>query len=321
MAGQQSLRIVTGTANRKLAEDICGHLGLNLTPTLVTTFSDGEIRVEIGDNVRGDDVFVVQPTCSPVNNNLMELLLLLDALKRASAGRVTAVVPYYGYARQDRKVGPRVPISAKLVADCIAAAGVERVLTVDLHSGQIQGFFDIPVDNLYAAEVLLNYMSTLGNDKVVVSPDAGGTERARAYAKRLNASLAIIDKRREAPGSAQAMEVIGDVKGKTAIVLDDMIDTAGTMCEAGKVLMAHGAKEVIACATHAVLSGPAVERLEKSSFSSIVITDTVPLDAAAAASEKFKVISVSGLIASAIRNIYEETSISVLFSRCEDADA
>ena len=221
---------------------------------------------------------------------------------------------YYGYARQDRKVGPRVPISAKLVADCISAAGVERVLTVDLHSGQIQGFFDIPVDNLYAAEVLLDYMSKLGNDKVVVSPDAGGTERARAYAKRLNAGLAIIDKRREAPGSAQAMEVIGDIQGKTAIVLDDMIDTAGTMCEAGKVLMAHGAKEVLACATHAVLSGPAVERLEKSCFSSIVVTDTIPLSAAAAAADKFKVISVSGLIASAIRNIYEETSISVLFS-------
>lgn len=315
MAGQQELRIVTGTSNPKLAEDIAKNLGLSLTPALVTTFSDGEIRVEIGENVRGDDVFVVQPTCSPVNNSLMELLLLLDALKRASAGTVTAVVPYYGYARQDRKVGPRVPVSAKLIADCISAAGVERVLTVDLHSGQIQGFFDVPVDNLFAAEVLIDYMSSLGDDIVVVSPDAGGTERARAYAKRLNVGLAIVDKRRDAPGSARAMEVIGEVKGKTAIVLDDMIDTAGTMCEAGKVLLGHGAKDVVACATHAVLSGPAVERLERSPFSSVVVTDTIPLNAAAAACDKFKVISVAGLVASAIRNIYEETSVSVLFSR------
>ncbi len=315
MAGQQELRIVTGTSNPKLAEDIAKNLGLSLTPALVTTFSDGEIRVEIGENVRGDDVFVVQPTCSPVNNSVMELLLLLDALKRASAGKVTAVVPYYGYARQDRKVGPRVPVSAKLIADCISAAGVERVLTVDLHSGQIQGFFDVPVDNLFAAEVLIDYMGSLGDDIVVVSPDAGGTERARAYAKRLNVGLAIVDKRRDAPGSARAMEVIGEVKGKTAIVLDDMIDTAGTMCEASKVLLGHGAKDVIACATHAVLSGPAVERLERSPFSSVVVTDTIPLNAAAAACDKFKVISVAGLVASAIRNIYEETSVSVLFSR------
>lgn len=314
MAGKE-LRVVTGTANPLLAEKICQHLGVALTPALVTTFTDGEIRVEIGDNVRGDDVFVVQPTCSPVNNNLMELCLLLDALKRASAGRVTAVVPYYGYARQDRKVGPRVPISAKVVADFISVAGVNRVLTVDLHSGQIQGFFDIPVDNLYAAEVLLDYMQTLGNEKVVVSPDAGGTERARSYAKRLGASLAIVDKRRESPGCAQAMEVIGDVRGKIAIVLDDMIDTAGTMCEAGKVLIEHGAKEVIACATHPVLSGPAISRLEQSVFSRVVVTDTIPLATEAVSSPKFKVISVSGLLARAIQNIYDESSVSVLFSR------
>ncbi|WP_457570617.1 ribose-phosphate diphosphokinase [Desulfovulcanus sp.] len=308
------LKIITGTANPSLAEGICDHLGMNLSPTLVTTFSDGEIRVEIGDNVRGDDVFVVQSTCAPVNHNLMELCLMLDALKRASVGRVTAVVPYYGYARQDRKVVPRVPISAKLVADFITVAGVNRLLTVDLHSGQIQGFFNIPVDNLYAAEVLLDYMRQFDGDVVVVSPDAGGTERARAYAKRLGAGLAIIDKRRDAPNKAEAMRIIGDVQDKTAIVLDDMIDTAGTMVAAGKVLAENGAKEVYACATHAVLSGPAVSKLEQSVFKEIIVTDTIPLLEKARQCSKFKVISVASLLAKAIHNIHTESSVSVLFS-------
>ncbi|SDN23726.1 ribose-phosphate pyrophosphokinase [Desulfonauticus submarinus] len=309
------LKIITGTANPALAEAICNHLGMTLSPTLVSTFSDGEIRVEVGDNVRGDDVFVVQPTCAPVNHNLMELCLMLDALKRASVGRVTAVVPYYGYARQDRKVVPRVPISAKLVADFITTAGVSRLLTVDLHAGQIQGFFNIPVDNLYAAEVLLDYMKSIEGDVVVVSPDAGGTERARAYAKRLGAELAIIDKRRDTPNKAQAMRVIGEVKDKVAIVLDDMIDTAGTMVEAGRVLKENGAKEVYACATHPVLSGPAIERLKKSCFKEIIVTDTIPLKEEAEKCGKFKVISVASLIAKAIHNIHTESSVSVLFSR------
>ncbi|MDQ7032633.1 MAG: ribose-phosphate pyrophosphokinase [Desulfonauticus sp.] len=315
MSKYGELKIITGTANPELAKAICDYLGMKLSPTLVTTFSDGEIRIEIGDNMRGDDVFVIQPTCFPVNHNLMELCLILDALKRASVGRVTAVVPYYGYARQDRKVVPRVPISAKLVADFITVAGVNRVLTVDLHAGQIQGFFNIPVDNLYAAEVLLEYMSTIEGDLVIVSPDAGGTERARAYAKRLGANLAIIDKRRDTPNEAHAMRVIGEVEGKVAVVLDDMIDTAGTMVEAGRVLKESGVKEVYACATHPVLSGPAIERLNQSCFKEIIVTDTIPLKGKEKECNKIKVISVASLIAKAIHNIHTESSVSVLFSR------
>lgn len=314
MARVGELKIVTGTANPALALRICDHLGCKLSPALVDTFSDGEIRIEMSDNVRGDDVYVVQPTCAPVNHNLMELCLMLDALKRASAGRVTAVVPYFGYARQDRKVVPRVPISAKMVADFITVAGVDRVLTIDLHSGQIQGFFDKPVDNLYAAQILLDYIRRLGDNLIVVSPDAGGTERARAYAKRLGVGLAIVDKRREGPNQAHAMQLIGDVKGKIAVVLDDMIDTAGTMTAAGNLLAEHGAEGVVACATHAVLSGPAVERLISSAFSQIIVTDTIPLNPKAAASDKVKVISVGSLIAKAIHNIHSESSVSVLFS-------
>ncbi len=314
MARVGELKIVTGTANPALALRICDHLGCKLSPALVDTFSDGEIRIEMSDNVRGDDVYVVQPTCAPVNHNLMELCLMLDALKRASAGRVTAVVPYFGYARQDRKVVPRVPISAKMVADFVTVAGVDRVLTIDLHSGQIQGFFDKPVDNLYAAQILLDYIRRLGDNLIVVSPDAGGTERARAYAKRLGVGLAIVDKRREGPNQAHAMQLIGDVKGKIAVVLDDMIDTAGTMTAAGNLLAEHGAEGVVACATHAVLSGPAVERLISSAFSQIIVTDTIPLNPKAAASDKFKVISVGSLIAKAIHNIHSESSVSVLFS-------
>ncbi|WMW66059.1 ribose-phosphate pyrophosphokinase [Nitratidesulfovibrio liaohensis] len=307
------LKILTGTSNPALAKAICDHLGCQLTPALCETFSDGEIRIEIGDNVRGDDVFVVQATCSPVNYNLMQLCLMLDALKRASAGRVTAVVPYYGYARQDRKVSPRAPISAKLVADFLTTAGTDRVVTVDLHAGQIQGFFNVPVDNLYAQPVILEYLRPYAGDIVIVSPDAGGVERARSFAKKLNAGLAIIDKRRDRPNQASAMHVIGDVKDKIAIVVDDMIDTAGTMCAAGEVLLKNGAKEVMACATHPVLSGPAIERLCNSTFSQVIVTDTVPLGDKLAACSKLKVLSVAGLLAKAIHNIHTESSVSVLF--------
>ncbi|MBG3877968.1 MULTISPECIES: ribose-phosphate diphosphokinase [Nitratidesulfovibrio] len=307
------LKILTGTSNPALAKAICNHLGCQLTPALCETFSDGEIRIEIGDNVRGDDVFVVQATCSPVNYNLMQLCLMLDALKRASAGRVTAVVPYYGYARQDRKVSPRAPISAKLVADFLTTAGTDRVVTVDLHAGQIQGFFNVPVDNLYAQPVILEYLRPYAGDIVIVSPDAGGVERARSFAKKLNAGLAIIDKRRDRPNQASAMHVIGDVRDKIAIVVDDMIDTAGTMCAAGEVLLKNGAKEVMACATHPVLSGPAIERLCNSTFSQVIVTDTVPLGDKLAACSKLKVLSVAGLLAKAIHNIHTESSVSVLF--------
>jgi ribose-phosphate pyrophosphokinase len=308
-----NLKILTGTANPELATAICNHLGCRLTPSLCETFSDGEIRIEVGDNVRGDDVFVIQPTCAPANFTLMQLCLMLDALKRASAGRVTAVVPYYGYSRQDRKVSPRAPISAKLVADFLVAAGVDRVVTVDLHAGQIQGFFDVPVDNLFAQPVLLEAIRREAKDVIMVSPDAGGVERARSYAKRLDAGLAIIDKRRDRPNQATAMHVIGDVAGKTAVVVDDMIDTAGTMVAAGKVLLDNGAKEVMACATHAVLSGPALDRLQESVFTQILVTDTIPLGDKATKCPKIKVLSVAGLLAKAIHNIHTESSVSVLF--------
>lgn len=308
-----TLKIMTGTSNPELAAAICNHLGCRLTPTMCETFSDGEIRIEIGDNVRGDDVFVIQPTCAPVNFNLMQLCLMLDALKRASAGRVTAVVPYYGYSRQDRKVSPRAPISAKMVADFLAAAGMHRLVTVDLHAGQIQGFFNLPVDNLFAQPVILDHIRQIASDVVMVSPDAGGVERARSYAKRLGAGLAIVDKRRDKPNQATAMHVIGDVEGKTAIVIDDMIDTAGTMVAAGRVLMENGAKEVMAATTHPVLSGPAIERLNNSDFSQVIITDTIPVGDKILGCNKFKVLSVAGLLAKAIHNIHTESSVSVLF--------
>lgn len=308
-----TLRILSGTSNPELATAICNHLGCRLTPTLCETFSDGEIRIEIGDNVRGDDVFVIQPTCAPVNFHLMQLCLMLDALKRASAGRVTAVVPYYGYSRQDRKVSPRAPISAKMVADFLEAAGMHRLVTVDLHAGQIQGFFNVPVDNLFSQPVILDHIRQTATDVVMVSPDAGGVERARSYAKRLGAGLAIVDKRRDKPNQATAMHVIGDVEGKTAIVVDDMIDTAGTMVAAGKVLLENGAREVMACTTHPVLSGPAVERLSNSDFSQVLVTDTIPLREEAAQCSKIKVLSVAGLLAKAIHNIHTESSVSVLF--------
>ncbi len=315
MAQHGDLRILSGTANPQLAEAICDHLGCKLTPILAETFSDGEIRIEIGANVRGADVFVIQPTSSPVNFNLMQLGLILDALKRASASRVTAVVPYYGYARQDRKVVPRAPISAKLVADFLTVAGMNRLLTIDLHAGQIQGFFDLPVDNLFAAPVLLEALKSLkgGDEMVLVSPDAGGVERARAYAKRLGSTLAIIDKRRDAPNQAQAMNLIGSVEGKIAVIMDDMIDTAGTMVAAGEVLKANGAKDIMACATHPVFSGPGIERLEASVISQVIVTDTVPLRPKAKECGKIMVKSVAGLLAKAIHNIHTESSVSVLF--------
>ena len=309
----RDLKILSGTANPVLANAICDHLGCRLTPCLCDTFSDGEIRIEIGDNVRGDDVFVVQSLCAPANYNLMQLCIMLDALKRASAGRVTAVVPYYAYARQDRKVSARTPITAKLVADFLTVAGMHRLMTLDLHAGQIQGFFNIPVDNLYAAPVFLQHLQQVGEDIVIVSPDAGGVERARAYAKRLNAALAIVDKRRDKPNQASAMHVIGDVDGKIAIVIDDMIDTAGTLVAAGSVLKKNGAKEVMACATHAVLSGPAIDRINNSDFTQVLVTDTIPMGDKLTACSKIKVVSIAGLLAKAINNIHTESSVSVLF--------
>ncbi len=314
MSDGRGLKLITGNSNPDLARAISEYMECPLTPAVVESFSDGEIKVEIQDNVRGRDAFVVQPTCTPVNKSIMELCLMIDALKRASASRITAVVPYYGYARQDRKVVPRVPISAKMVADFISTAGASRMLTIDLHAGQIQGFFDLPVDNLYASKVLLDYLSEFKNDMVIISPDAGGTERARAYAKRLDASLAIVDKRRDAPNKAEAMNVIGDVQNKSAIIVDDMIDTAGTLVTASKVLHDKGAHSVMACATHAVLSGPALERIENSDLNRVIVTDTIHLQPHAQQSKKIEVVSVAGLLGQAISNIHNESSVSVLFS-------
>ena len=310
------LKILTGTANIPLAQAISDHLGCPLTPALCEKFSDGENRIEISSSVRGDDVFVVQPTCAPVNFNLMQLCLMLDALKRASAGRITAIIPYYGYARQDRKVSPRAPISAKLVADFLTAAGAGRVVTVDLHAGQIQGFFNCPVDNLFASRVLLDPIINMGIDKsdiVVVSPDAGGVERARAYAKRIEAPLAIIDKRRDRPNQASATHVIGDVHGKVAVLVDDIIDTAGTISAAAEVLLREGAREAYACATHGVLSGPAIERLNNSVFAKVFITDTIPAGDKLESCPKLEVVSVASLLAKSIHNIHTGSSVSVLF--------
>ncbi len=312
---EDKIRVFCGNSNPALAVNLCEKLGVHLGQAKVKTFSDGEIRVEIGENVRGRDVYIVQSTCSPTNNNLMELLIMMDALKRASAARITTVIPYYGYARQDRKVAPRSPITSKLVADLLTTAGADRVVTVDLHAGQIQGFFDIPVDNLYAAAVILDYLRKhLVNDTtVIVSPDAGGTERARAFAKRLSSSLAIIDKRRSGPNISEVMNLIGDVHGKVAIIVDDMVDTAGTLTQAAKALREHGATAIYACATHGVLSGPALERIEASEIQEMVITDTIPVSDDAARSRKIKVLSVAGLLAEAIRRIHCNESVSSLF--------
>ena len=308
-----SMKIFTGNANREMADEICTYLGVPLADAEVKKFSDGEISVEIGENVRGADVFVVQPTCPPVNDHLMELIIMVDALRRASARRITAVIPYYGYARQDRKVRPRVPITSKAVAEMLMAVGTRRVLCMDLHAGQIQGFFNIPVDHLYAAPVLLEYIRESFQDVIMVSPDAGGVERTRAFAKRLNAEIAIIDKRRVRANECEAMHVIGDVEGKTAILLDDMVDTAGTLCGAAAKLIDRGAKEVHACCSHPVLSGPAIERLEQSSIKSLVVTNSIALQGDALKSKKIRVLSVSELLAEAIRRINAEDSVSYLF--------
>lgn len=312
---QNKIRVFTGSSNPALAQKICESLDVPLGTARVRTFSDGEVMVEIGENVRGRDVYVIQSTCAPTNNNLMELLVMTDALKRASAATITAVIPYYGYARQDRKAAPRTPITAKLVADLITTAGVDRVVTIDLHAGQIQGFFNIPVDNLYAAPVILNYLKTRfeGQQVVMVTPDAGGTERARAFAKRLGCSLAVIDKRRTGPNVAEVMHLIGDVRDKIAIILDDMIDTAGTLTQAAKALKENGAKAIFACATHGVLSGPAIERINGSDIEEIVLTDTIPLGEKEGQTQKVRMLSVADLLAEAIRRIHQDESVSSLF--------
>ncbi len=307
------LKIFTGNSNPELVQKICDQLGTSLGKSVVSTFSDGEIHVEIDESVRGMDVFVIQSISYPVNDNLMELLILMDALKRASAERITAAMPYYGYARQDRKVLPRAPISAKLVADLITTTGASRILTVDLHAGQIQGFFNIPVDHLFAAPVLLDHLKQFKNDIVIVSPDAGGVERARAYAKRLDASLAIIDKRRDSPNISQVMNIIGDVSGMRAVLVDDMVDTGGTLVRAANALVDKGAKAVYACCTHPVLSGKAVKIISESPMLEMIVTDTIPLKEEAKACPKIKVVSISSLLADAIRRTYEDESVSCLF--------
>ena len=310
----EGVAIFAGNSNPELAKKICQYLSLPLGGAEVKTFSDGEIQIEIIENVRLKDVFVLQSTCSPVNDNLVELLLMIDAFKRSSARRITVVIPYFGYARQDKKVAPRVPISAKLVADMITLAGANRVITMDLHAGQIQGFFNIPVDNLFAAPVLIDYIrNNFRDDLVIVSPDAGGVERARAFAKRLNAELAIIDKRREAPNKAKAMAVIGDVTDKVAVILDDRADTAGTLTEAAEAVMNSGAKEIHACCAHPVLSGPAIERICDSALKSLVVTDTIPLKENAAACDKIKVLTISKLIGEAIIRSFRGDSVTSLF--------
>ena len=306
--------VFSGRANKKLTEEICNYMDVPLGKTVIRDFSDKEIYVRIEENVRGGDVFVVQSTCFPGNTNLMELLIMIDALRRSSAKRITAVIPYYGYARQDRKNEPRVPITSKLVADLVVTAGADRVLTVDLHAGQIQGFFNIPVDHLFAINVLIDYIKGQKLENlIVISPDAGGVERARAYAKRLNTSLAIIDKRRDMPNEAKAMNIIGDVREKIAFIVDDMIDTAGTLMEATDALLGAGAKEVHACCSHPVLSGPAGDRIANSPIKSVVTTNTIPLNGQLKKNTKIKVLSVAGLLGEAILRIHQETSISSLF--------
>jgi ribose-phosphate pyrophosphokinase len=309
------LKLFSGNANRPLADEIAQYLRVPLADAEVTRFSDGEVFVQVNENVRGADVFVVQPTCPPVNDTLMELLIMTDALKRASAHRITAVLPYYGYARQDRKVQPRVPISAKLVADLLEAAGVDRVLALDLHAGQIQGFFNIPVDHLFAGPVvMIEYLRKKDlRDAVVVAPDAGGVERARALAKRLSANLAIIDKRREGPNSAVAMHLIGDVKNRDAVVIDDMIDTAGTLVQAVTAVQREGARRILACGTHAVLSGPAIERIKASPIEEVVVTNSIPLASAKRDAARITVLTVAPLLGEAIRRIHDEESVSKLF--------
>jgi len=307
-------KIFCGTANEPLCDEVCVFLGLTRGQAQVTRFSDGEVYVQIQENVRGADVFVLQPTCHPVDENLMELLLMIDALKRASARRITSVIPYFGYARQDRKDKPRVPISSKLVADLLTTAGADRALIVDLHAPQLQGFFNIPVDHLFASPVLVDYFKRLNLPNLtVVSPDAGGVERARFFAKKMDSALAIVDKRRSEMNVAEVMNVIGDVKGRTCLIIDDLIDTAGTLVKTATALMENGASQVYACASHPVLSGPAVKNISQSCITEVVVTNTIPLSEAARQEPKIKVLTIAGLIGRAIQSIHEETSVSRLF--------
>jgi ribose-phosphate pyrophosphokinase len=308
------MKLFGGTSNPTLTAEVCDYLGINPGKITTKTFSDGETLVEIGENIRGRDVFVLQSTCTPVNDNLMQLLIIMDALRRASAKRITAVIPYYGYARQDRKVKPRVPISAKLVADLITASGANRVVSLDLHAGQIQGYFNIPVDNIFIAPILLKYIRHyFYNNLVIISPDAGGVERARAFAKRLDASIAIIDKRREAPNVSEAMNIVGEVEGKTAVILDDMVDTAGTLTQAATALKKRGTAGIYACCTHPVLSGPAIQRIEESDIDKLVVTNTIPLSGLAKECRKITVLSVGELLGETIKRIHNSDSVSTLF--------
>lgn len=308
------LKIIAGNSSQVLALDIANNIGVELAKVSLKRFSDGEVNLEIQENVRGCDVFVVQSTCPPSNDSYVELFIILDALKRASAARITAVMPYYGYARQDRKVAPRAPITAKLMADLLTKAGADRVLSIDLHAGQIQGFFDIPVDHLFSKPVLIQYlMEQKQGDLVIISPDAGGVERARSFAKRLDASVAFIDKRRTGPNVAEALNLVGDVAGKDALILDDLIDTAGTLTQAVDTLLRHGAKKVSACATHPVLSGPAIKRINDSQLQEVVVTDTIPLSEEAKGCSKIKQLSVAPLLAEAIKRIHGNDSVSSLF--------
>jgi len=312
--GFGELKLFSGSAHPDLTREIAGVLGIPVGQSRLRRFSDSEVSFQIDENIRGTDVFIVQPTCTPVDEHLVELLIMIDAFRRSSAARITAVMPYYGYARQDRKDKPRVPISAKLVANVLSAAGTHRVLTMDLHKPQIQGFFDIPVDHLFAAPVIVDYLSRLEYANLtVVSPDAGGAERARAYAKRLSAELAIIDKRRTDDGTAEVMNVIGDVAGRTCILQDDIVDTAGTITKAATALAQAGAARIFACAVHGVLSGPAIDRIERAPIDQLLITNTIPLDGERARCSKIKVLSVARLLGQAIRSIHEETSVSSLF--------
>jgi ribose-phosphate pyrophosphokinase len=312
--GFGELKVFSGSAHPELTKEIASVLGVNVGQARLKRFPDSEVSFQIDENIRGTDVFIVQPTSNPVDQHLMELMIMIDAFRRSSAARITAVLPYYGYARQDRKDKPRVPISAKLVANVLSAAGTNRVLTMDLHKAQIQGFFDIPVDHLFAAPVILEHLQRLDYpNRTMVSPDAGGAERARAYAKRLDAELAIIDKRRSDDGTAEVMNVIGEVEGRTCILQDDIIDTAGTITKGAAALKANGAARVIACAVHGVLSGPAVERIEKSPIDKLIVTNTIPLSAAGAKCSKIVVLPVSRLLGQAIKSIHEETSVSSLF--------
>src|SRR5215204_2418232 len=314
-AGYGELKLFTGSAHPELAREIAHHLALPMGQCRLRRFPDTEVSFQIDENIRGTDVFIVQPTCAPVDEHIMEMLIMIDAFRRSSAARITAVIPYYGYARQDRKDKPRVPISAKLVANVLSASGVDRVLTMDLHKAQIQGFFDIPVDHLFAAPVIIDHLSRLAFPNLtIVAPDAGGAERARAYAKRLGGELAVIDKRRSDDGTAEVMNVVGDVAGRTCIIQDDIIDTAGTITKAATALQHNGAERVLACAVHGVLSGPAIERLERAPIDQVIITNTIPLHSdRAKGCGKIKQLSVARLLGQAIRSIHEETSVSSLF--------